>query len=136
MTVRAVVARLHPHLRVLAESQPVPEMRRCNVLFITRYPETAREAIVALEEMKFDDDRLGTMVLGRGQTEASVDPEGVGRAFGPRILIGGIIGGVVGAVLGGGIALLLGLVVALLGLAVSSSVPRRQSCSHRPAVER
>ena len=114
MTVRAVVARLHPNLRVLAESQPVPEMRRCNVLFITRYPETAREAIVALEEMKFDDDRLGTMVLGRGQTEAAVDAEGVGRAFGPRILIGGLIGAVVGAVLGGGIALVFGATAAIV----------------------
>ena len=114
MTVRAVVARLHPQLRVLAESQPVPEMRRSNVLFITRYPETARQAIVALEEMKLDDDRLGTMVLGRGETEAAVDSEGVGRTFAPRILIGGVIGAVVGAALGAGIAALFGAATAVV----------------------
>lgn len=107
-TVRAVISRLVPHLHVLAQSKPVPGLRRRNILFFTRHREAAQDAIVTLEEMHFDDDRLGAVVLGRGQSGPGVDAEGVRRHLAPRIVIGALLGAVVGAIVIGGGAVLFG----------------------------
>lgn len=116
-TLNDVALKLVPHLRIVSASQPTRPLRTHNVIAIAGTAEDARRAVLALEGIEADDDKLGTVVLGTagapsdppaddGQLKA--DPEGVGRDVMPRILIGAIAGAIVGALIVGGGALLFG----------------------------
>ena len=106
-----VARELAPNLRVMSCSQPVPSLRAHNVVGVAHDADTARQAVLALERLEYDDGKLGTVVMGRPEHEArptapNADPEGVTRDLAPHVLIGGLIGAVVGFLLAGGLALL------------------------------
>lgn len=68
--------------------------------------------VLELESMSDDDNEvgesdsiIGVVVMGSGETVSEgVDPEGVSRWLGPRIIGGLVLGAVIGAVVGGGVA--------------------------------
>lgn len=84
----------------MSVSNPEPHLERLNVVATTAEKEVARTAVLELEAEEIDDARIGLVVLGPPTDEAEtqgVDPEGVGRAILPRILLGGALGVAVGA---------------------------------------
>jgi hypothetical protein len=114
-----VARQIAPHLRIISASRPTPVLRNHNVIAVAENAEAGREAVLALESIETDDDKLGTVVMGAAPTtgEGSVaavsgeerpDPEGVSRLIIPRVLSGGIAGALAGALLVGGGAYLLG----------------------------
>ena len=112
-TLNDVARQLAPHLHIISSSQPIPELRTHNVIALAETAELGRRAVLALESVEHDDERLGTVVMGTTAAESSfaprgVDPEGVTRELGPRILVGGLLGAVVGAIVIGAGALALG----------------------------
>ncbi len=89
-----------PHLRVVSVSNPEPHLERLNVVATTADQAIARTAVLELEAEEIDDARIGLVVLGPPSDESDtqgVDPEGVGRAILPRVLLGGVLGALVGA---------------------------------------
>ena len=108
-------------LRVVSISNPEPVLRRFNVLGIAGTTQDARRAVVALEGIEADDASIGVVVLGTEPAEPAdgrVDPEGVTKAVGPRLLVGGLVGFVVGAIVIGGGAWLLDAGGATIGAAL------------------
>lgn len=104
--------RAAPHLDVVSASEAV--IRSRNVIGFLSSAEAARSIVLDLESMSDDgggigqsDSRVGLVVMGSGQIQPNgVDPEGVARWLGPRVLGGLGIGAIVGALLGGGLAAL------------------------------
>ena len=112
-TLNDVARQLAPHLHIISSSQPAPQLRTHNVIALAETAELGRRAVLALESVENDDERLGTVVMGTTSTASShaprgTDPEGVTRELGPRILIGGLLGAVVGAIVMGAGAIALG----------------------------
>lgn len=114
-----VARQIAPHLRIISASRPTPVLRNHNVIAVAENAEAGRHAVLALESIETDDDKLGTVVMGAAPTadegrvaaasrEERPDPEGVSRLVIPRVLSGGIAGALVGALLVGGGAYLLG----------------------------
>jgi hypothetical protein len=102
-TLTSVVRRWAPHLEVVSVSQPEPHLERLNVVATTSDPVVARDAVLDLEAAEGDGARIGLVALGSPKDEGrpdGIDPEGVGRAVGPRVLVGGAIGAAAGAGLG------------------------------------
>jgi hypothetical protein len=107
-----VARRLAPHLRIISASRPTPVLRNHNVLAVTESAAAGRHAVLALEAIEVDDDKLGTVVMGAASSTATdtppvseperLDPEGVTRVVLPRILAGGVLGAIAGALLVGG----------------------------------
>jgi hypothetical protein len=130
-TLTSVVRRWAPHLRVVSVSNPEPHLERLNVVATTSDPEVARDAVLDLEAEEGDDARIGLVALGPPTDERrpdGVDPEGVARAVGPRVVVGGTIGAAAGAGLGAAVAAISGaeasvVVVAALAGAALLTVP-------------
>jgi hypothetical protein len=102
-TLTSVVRQWAPHLRVVSVSNPEPHLQRLNVVATTSDPTVARDAVLDLEATEDDDARIGLVALGPPTDEGrpdGVDPEGVGRAVGPRIVVGGAVGAAAGAGIG------------------------------------
>jgi hypothetical protein len=108
-----VVRRVAPDLPIASSSQPVPVLRTHNVVALAETPEKGRDAVLALESLEYDDDKLGTVVMTQSSdtetAEAGIDPEGVSRQVMPRVVIGALIGALAGFLLVGGGALLFGV---------------------------
>ena len=95
----------------MSVSKPEPHLEPLNVVATTADQGVARTAVLELEAEEIDDARIGLIVLGPPTDEAEtrgVDPEGVGRAILPRILLGGPLGAAVGAGAGAIIAAVAG----------------------------
>ena len=112
-TLTDVARQLAPHLRIISSSQPAPPLRTHNVIALADTAELGRRAVLALESVEHDDERLGTVVMGMAAPESprsvpGSDPEGVTRQLAPRILAGAILGAIVGAVVIGAGAFVLG----------------------------
>jgi hypothetical protein len=112
-TLNDVARQLAPHLRIISSSQPAPPLRTHNVIALADTAELGRRAVLALESVEHDDERLGTVVMGATAPESSrslpgTDPEGVTRELAPRILAGALLGAIVGAVVIGAGAFVLG----------------------------
>jgi len=102
-TLNDVARQLAPHLRIIASSQPAPSLRTHNVIALAETAEHGRRAVLALEAVETDDERLGTVVMGTTMPDSpraqpGADPEGVTRELMPRIVAGALIGAIVGAV--------------------------------------
>jgi hypothetical protein len=111
-TAEAVARRIAPHLAVVSASQPVPPLRRYNLLVLAHSPEDARRLVLSLESLETDDDKLATIALGpRRDIEPAVgaDPEGIGPWLGPAIVRGALLGALAGALLIGGLSAILGV---------------------------
>src|SRR5262245_22393160 len=127
----ALVQRWAPKLEILSVSQPEPHLERFNVIATTSRADRARAAVLELEAEEIDDARIGVVVLGASgdhREPAGVDPEGLGRTLGPRVVTGGAIGAAVGAGAGAVAAVIGGgegpvIVGAALGGAVLLAVP-------------
>jgi hypothetical protein len=110
-------------------SNPEPHLERLNVVATTSDPEVARGAVLDLEAEEGDDARIGLVALGPPTDEPDgVDPEGVARAVGPRVVVGGTIGAAAGAGLGAAVAAISGaeasvVVVGALAGAALLTVP-------------
>lgn len=110
-------------------SNPEPHLERLNVVATTSDPEVARDAVLDLEAEEGDDARIGLVALGPPKDEPDgVDPEGVARAVGPRVVVGGTIGAAAGAGLGAAVAAISGaeasvVVVGALAGAALLTVP-------------
>jgi hypothetical protein len=112
-TLNDVARQLAPHLRIISSSQPAPPLRTHNVIALADTAELGRRAVLALESVEHDDERLGTVVMGTTAPASSgslpgTDPEGVTRDLAPRIVAGGFLGAIVGAVVIGAGAFVLG----------------------------
>ena len=110
-TLSSVVQQWAPHLRVVSMSQPEPHLERLNVVATTSDPKVARDAVLDLEEAEGADARIGLVALGSPTDEdrpVGVDPEGVGRAVAPRVVVGGAIGAAAGAGLGAAVTAISG----------------------------
>ncbi len=108
-----VARQLAPQLRIISASQPTPQLRTHNLIAVAESAELARQAVLALESIEHDDERLGTVVMGSVSPDAerdrpSADPEGVIHEVGSRVLTGGVAGAAAGAVIVGVGAFLLG----------------------------
>ena len=100
-------------------SQPEPHLEPLNVVATTSDPEVAREAVLDLEAAEGDDARVGLVALGSPTDESrpdGIDPEGVGRAVGPRVVIGGAIGAAAGAGLGAAVTAISGAEAGLVAV--------------------
>jgi hypothetical protein len=109
-----VAHEIAPDLRIVSASQPVPKLRTHNVVALAGSAERARHAVLALERLEYDDDKLGTVVMSRPgsldeERRLHGDHEGVSRVVVPRVLLGGAIGAAVGFVVIGLVALGLGV---------------------------
>jgi hypothetical protein len=125
LTLGEYVQRLNPQMHLVSVSQPDPRLARHNVLAVTGDVEAARKAVLELEALEADDAKLGLAVLSRSGeadvVDGRVDPEGVTRMVGSRILVGGALGVLVGALLIGGMAALFASDSALV-LAIAGAV--------------
>jgi hypothetical protein len=110
-TLSSVVRQWAPHLRVVSMSQPEPHLERLNVVATTSDPKVARDAVLDLEAAEGADARIGLVALGPPTEEdrpVGIDPEGVGRAVAPRVVVGGAIGAAAGAGLGAAVTAISG----------------------------
>ena len=63
-TLNDVARQLAPHLQIISSSQPTPPLRTHNVIAVAETAELGRRAVLALESVENDDERLGTVVMG------------------------------------------------------------------------
>ena len=117
-TLTSVVTQWAPHLRVVSVSQPEPHLEQLNVVATTSDPKVARDAVLDLEAAEGDDARIGLVALGPPTDERpdGIDPEGVGRAVAPRVVVGGAIGAAVGAGLGAAVTAISGAEAGLVAV--------------------